>query len=119
MKRLLATLTATAVLAAAPAAFAQTQCPDMGSIDLDHSGSASLAEVQSVLPSVTQSQFDKADTDGSGSLSAYEYQTLCGGQSSGNAMSPNDNAGSMSGPSDNMGTGGTMGTGGNNMQSGQ
>jgi hypothetical protein len=57
------------------AAFAQSAAL-FADVDADGSGAASLAEVQTAWPGLTEAAFTAADTDGSGDLSQSEYDTL-------------------------------------------
>ncbi|MEO8883163.1 MAG: hypothetical protein ABI377_07115, partial [Devosia sp.] len=50
--------------------------PSFINADTDLDAKISFAEAQKVWPKLTQAQFDAADTDHSGSLSADEYNAL-------------------------------------------
>lgn len=61
-------LTATAALAQTPTSFAD--------VDTDANGELSFAELVLIWPDLTQDEFDTADRDGSGGLTADELNTL-------------------------------------------
>jgi hypothetical protein len=61
-------LTATAAFAQTPTSFAD--------VDTDANGELSFAELQVVWPDLTQEEFDTADADTSGGLSADELNSL-------------------------------------------
>lgn len=60
---------------ATTAAFAQTPT-SFADVDTDASGELGFAELQVVWADLTQAEFDAADADGSGGLSADELNTL-------------------------------------------
>lgn len=68
-------LTMAAFGLATTAAFAQTPT-SFADVDTDASGELSFAELQVVWPDLTQVEFDTADANGSGGLSADELNTL-------------------------------------------
>jgi hypothetical protein len=59
----------------ATAAFAQTPT-SFADVDTDANGELSFAELQVVWTDLTQAEFDAADADASGGLSADELNTL-------------------------------------------
>ena len=75
MKRAIAMLAASALIAVVPATLAQAKngCPDFSAVDADQSGTVSFDELSAAMPGVTQDLFNKADVDQSGDLSKTEY----------------------------------------------
>lgn len=57
------------------AAFAQTPT-SFADVDIDTSGELSFAELQAVWPDLAQAEFDTADADSSGGLTADELNGL-------------------------------------------
>ncbi|PXA97469.1 calcium-binding protein [Nostoc sp. 3335mG] len=68
-------LSSLVLLGMSGAAFAQA-ATDFASVDTDANGGLSLAEVQVAWPDLTAEIFATADADGSGELSAEEYDAL-------------------------------------------
>lgn len=73
MRHILATLTVVAFTAPALA-----QAMDFATIDADASGTVTWEEVQAAAPDLTEEQFQAADADGSGDLSAEEFAAIQG-----------------------------------------
>ena len=76
-------LTIVAVAALSAAAFgitgalAQAQS-GFTNVDADHDGKVTMTEAAAQYPSLTQAQFDQADTNKDGSLDEAEYGSLAG-----------------------------------------
>ena len=72
------TTTKTTPAAAATPTTAPTSpgSPAFATADMDKNGSVSFAEAQKIWPNLTKAQFDAADTNKDGSLSAEEYAVV-------------------------------------------
>lgn len=73
MKKLLATLAIVGFTAPALA-----QAADFDSVDADASGTVSWEEVQAAMPEITEEEFQAADIDGTGELTAEQFEILAG-----------------------------------------
>ena len=51
---------------------------DFAKADSDTDGALTMQEAQAAMPDITAEQFNAADADGSGSLSAEEFQSVTG-----------------------------------------